>query len=182
MFELETLLKVLNKSMPPIETYLVFALGFFLTLITVRYLKVFIYKFLPNNYEFYFLFSCVQCTGFWITLLLLLALYFGFGVLLEINLFLYVMSLLSLVYALITSPLFKHLQLNFWFIKNNSVLPKFIILVAYLLFTKNVIILEHNFIFSFLVFPLAFSLLYVILLNFFRIIKDKKINGKVYRI
>ncbi len=181
MFELETLTRELQKSVPHLEAYLVFLVGFVLTIVTVTYLKVFVYKLLPSSYKLYFLFSCVQCTGFWVTLLLLLAVYLVFGFLLEINLFLYIVSIISLVYSLLTSPLFKSLQLNFWFIKNNSILPKFIIVAAYILFTMETITLGHTPMFNFLVVPLAFSLLYVVLLNIFRVIKRKK-YGQVYRV
>jgi hypothetical protein len=180
MFELEPL-REFHKSIPHLETYLVFVLGFALTIATVTYLKVFVYKLLPTRYELYFLFSCVHCTGFWVTLLLLLTTYLLFGFLFEINLLLYIVSVISLVYALLTSPLFKSLQLNFWFIKNNSILPKFIIVAAYILFTLETIILGHTPMFNFLVAPLAFSLLYVVLLNIFKIIKSKK-YGQVYRV
>lgn len=168
MSDLPGLLKAIYESMLYPAIYFALVIGFVLTLVTVKYLKVFIYKYLPTNYKAYYLLSCVQCTGFWVTLLLLLAVYLVFGFLLEINLFLYIVSIISLVYSLLTSPLFKPLQLNFWFIKNNSILPKFIIVAAYILFTMETIILGHTPMFNFLVVPLAFSLLYVVLLNIFR--------------
>lgn len=78
MSDLPGLLRAIYESMLYPAIYFALVIGFILTLIVVKYLKVFIYKYLPTNYKAYYLLSCVQCTGFWATMLLLVCAYVVF--------------------------------------------------------------------------------------------------------
>lgn len=168
------LLKEIYKYMLYTEIYYVLLIGFFTTLIVVKYLKVFIYKYLPTNYKAYYLLSCVQCTGFWVTMLLLVGAYVVFGFLFENNLFLYVLSIISVAYALFTSPLFKISRSNHWFSRQIDFFLKACVLEIYMILAGLVGFLNYKFIFNFLIVPLAFSVVYVLLLNIFKLLRGEK--------
>lgn len=174
MSDLTILIKAIYESMIYPEIYFALVIGFILTLLIVKYLKVFIYKYLPTNYKVYYFLSCVHCTGFWITAISLVGAYSTFGFIFEINLFLYIVSIISVAYAVFTSPLFKNIKFNSSFFKNFDVFLKVFIIGIYILISGLLIGLNYKFIFNFLIVPLAFSVIYVLILSIFKVLLNRK--------
>lgn len=121
---------------------------FFVTHIFVKYVKILLYKFLPPNENLYFLLSCYHCSGFWISLLSALILY-GIGYRFSESEWVILLSWLSVVYALRTSPLFKY----------SSLLDKSILVFIFITITLSDLVIVYN---LFTV-PFALSFIFVLI-------------------